>query len=218
MVENVGHLFRDRVRIDRDRHAADRLDRREAPVEARPVRPDHRDAVAAPDADRLQPDRERAHLVELFLPGPALPDAVILVTHRRPIAEALRIEQEILRERIGGSQCFCQTHFLPPLRHHAPRKTRVPDSGSFWVGGKFPRIRTRGNNALDRHEPRLPLSWACRVARAAGHISWNRLFCCLGALLRPRNCSAHWRRSHGSGRVRRSGAPPPRVPAGSCSS
>ena len=100
MVEDIGHFFGHRIRIDGNRHRAERLRGGERPVEPRPVCADYGDLVAAFHADRLQAERQRAHLVQLFLPGPALPDAVILEPHGRPAAKPLGVQQQIFGKRI----------------------------------------------------------------------------------------------------------------------
>ena len=80
--EFVGH----RVGIDRHRHRAEHLRRHHRPIELRPVGADDGDGLAALEAEPVQADRIGAHDLERLAPGPSLPNAEILVPHRRPIA------------------------------------------------------------------------------------------------------------------------------------
>ena len=112
MVEHIGHFVCDRVGIDGNRDCAERLRRREGPVEAWPVGPDDGDGVAAPETERLEANRQRPDFLELLAPGPALPDAVILVAHGGAIAQPLGIAQEVFRECVhvaGG----CRRNHVP---------------------------------------------------------------------------------------------------------
>ena len=68
MVEHIGHLVGDRVGIDRHGNRAERLRRREGPVEARPVGADDGDPVALREPERLQADGQAADLLELLAP------------------------------------------------------------------------------------------------------------------------------------------------------
>ena len=122
MVEHIGHLVGHRVGIDRHRDGAERLRRGKGPVEPRPVGADDGDLVAARQAERPQPERQVRDLVELLAPGPALPDAEILVAHGRAITQPLGIVQQIFRKcvRFAG-QCRRGHLTVPP----GPRGSRL---------------------------------------------------------------------------------------------
>jgi hypothetical protein len=119
---------------------------------AGPVRPHHRDFVAAGKTDRFEADGKCPHLVELLCPGPALPYAVILVAHGGAIAETVRIEQQILRKRIKRGRSFRQNP-IPPVGSVQPPlmpDRHLPPVGNPLLRRKFSRIAPSGNNALDR--------------------------------------------------------------------
>ena len=100
VVEDIGHLIGDRVLVDRHGHAAQGLRRGDRPVEPRAVVADDRQLVAAREPERLKAARERLDLGGNLRPAPALPDAVILLAHRRPLrAQAGMLEQHF-RKRI----------------------------------------------------------------------------------------------------------------------
>ena len=98
VIEHVDHLLGHRVRVDRHRNAAGGLHGGEGPVEARAVRPDDRHPIALRDAELEKPERERLDLGEHLPPGPFAPDAEVLVPHRHPGAELLRVAEEVVRE------------------------------------------------------------------------------------------------------------------------
>src|SRR5207249_6097557 len=58
VVPDVGELPGDRVLVDGDRDAAERLRGELGPVQARPVVADHREALAAGEAERGETERE----------------------------------------------------------------------------------------------------------------------------------------------------------------
>ena len=113
MREHIGQLFRDGVGIDRHRHDAERLGRHHRGIELRPVGADDRHGVAAAEPQPMQAERIGADLVEQLRPGQRLPNAQILVTHRRPAAEVARISDQQFRKgiRLGGS--MARHGFLP---------------------------------------------------------------------------------------------------------
>ena len=98
--EHIGELVRHRVGVDRNRHRAERLRRHHRSVNLRPVGADDGDGVAAPHAKPVQADRIGAHLVEQARPGPGLPDAHVLVTQRRPVAERAGVAHQQLRKGV----------------------------------------------------------------------------------------------------------------------
>ena len=101
VVDHVGHLVGDGIRVDRHRHRAERLAGAHRPIEARAVRPDHREFVAALEAEFVEADREGGDLLEHLRPGPGLPDAEVLVPDRRPRATHLRVADQELGKGIG---------------------------------------------------------------------------------------------------------------------
>jgi hypothetical protein len=123
MIEHIGHLLGHRVGVDGNGNGAESLRRGERPVKPRPVRPDDRNLVATPYTEFIQAERESAYLVELLRPIPALPDAVILEAHGRPVREARGVQQQIFWERVegfGGTRRRIHLR-LPPSR---PRMVR----------------------------------------------------------------------------------------------
>ncbi len=101
VLEDVDHFLGDGVLVERDGSRAERLRRGERPVEARPVRPDDRDVLAALEARLGEAACEPVHLVAHLAPGPALPDAQVLLANRGQRAAHLRMAQQELRERVG---------------------------------------------------------------------------------------------------------------------
>ena len=122
VVEDVGHLLRDRVVIDRHWHAAERLRRAHRPIQARPVGADNRHLVVALEAELPQTDRKRAYLLEHLRPGPHLPDAEVLVPIGRTARIKAGIAQQELGERIRASGLG--RHGNPPFTAQIPRATR----------------------------------------------------------------------------------------------
>jgi hypothetical protein len=102
MVEHELHLGGNGVLVDRQRDRADRLGGDHRPVEPRAIVADDGELVAAPEAERGEAGGKRAHFVARLAPGPALPDAVLLLAHRRPAAEARRVLVEQLRKGVGA--------------------------------------------------------------------------------------------------------------------
>ena len=100
MVEHKGHLFGDRILVDRHRHAAQRLRRGDRPIEPRPVVADDRELVAAPEADGRETAGERLDLGGDLGPAPALPDPVILLAVGRPLRPHPRMLEQQFRKRI----------------------------------------------------------------------------------------------------------------------
>src|SRR4029450_2414180 len=128
VIEDVGHLLRDRVGVDRHRHCAERLRGAHGPVEARSVGADDRHLVVALEAELRETDRKRAHLVEHLRPGPYLPDAEVLVSiGRAPRIEAGVAHQE-LGERIRASGIGRHGH--PPFTAPNPAGHKAPSCRS----------------------------------------------------------------------------------------
>ena len=100
VVENERHLLGDRILVDRHRHSAQRLGRRDRPIEPRPVIADDRELVAAAEPHRGKSAGERLDLGGDLGPAPALPDAVILLAVRRTIGPEPRMLEQKLWERV----------------------------------------------------------------------------------------------------------------------
>ena len=109
MAEHKGHLFGDRILVDRHRHAAQRLRRGDRPIEPRPVVADNRELVAAPEPAGREPAGERLDLGGDLGPAPALPDPVILFAIGRPARPHPRMLEQQFRKRIcrAGSSRDC---------------------------------------------------------------------------------------------------------------
>ena len=100
VLDHVGQLVRDRVLIHGNGDPAEGLGGTHRPVQARPVVPDDRELVAAPEAEGGETARERLDLAEGLVPVPRLPDPEFLLTDGGTPREALRVVEEQLRERV----------------------------------------------------------------------------------------------------------------------
>ena len=149
MGEHVTELVRHRVGIDRHRDDAERLRRHHRRVEPRPVGADDRHGVAALQPQAVQAGRIGAHLVEQLRPGERLPDAQILVPHRRPVAEVARIADQQFRKgvRVGGT--WARHGFLPKGCATVMRSAVFPLS-------RRPRGRSLASIRMDRRGPVKP--------------------------------------------------------------
>ncbi len=99
MPPHVRELAGDRVLVDRDCHAAQRLGRQLRPVEPRAVVADDRQGLVAPEAEGGQPEGEVTHVIVVFPPGVGLPDAAVLLADRGPVPALPRLDLEEPRER-----------------------------------------------------------------------------------------------------------------------
>ena len=97
VVQHVGHLVRNRVLVCGHRDAADALHGCKGGVQPRAVVADNGHDVAALEPQFAQANGKCAHLVAHLRPGPRLPDAEILVAHRRPVRVLHGIAQQQLR-------------------------------------------------------------------------------------------------------------------------
>ena len=91
VIDHVGHLLGHRVLIDRHRHGADRLGRHQGPIESRPIVADDGDLVAPAKAESGQAASQGLHLAQDLAPAPGLPDAIVLLAHRRPRSSRLGV-------------------------------------------------------------------------------------------------------------------------------
>jgi hypothetical protein len=87
-------LLRRRVPVHRDRDAPQHLGRADRPVEARPVVADDGEVVAALESQLREAPRQRPDFLGHLRPGPGLPDAHVLLAHRRPIGPHPGVVQE----------------------------------------------------------------------------------------------------------------------------
>jgi hypothetical protein len=116
VVEDVDHLLRDGVLVDRHRDATEGLGRGHGPVQARAVLADDMTHPAL-EPLRGEPAGERAHLALDLAPGPGLPDAEVFLANRRPVRTDLRVMQEQARKRVQlpghvallGSMRLCES-------------------------------------------------------------------------------------------------------------
>ena len=119
VVQHIDHLRRDRILVERHRHAAQRLRGGHRPVEPRPVVADDREVHPALEALRRKPAGQRAHLVLDLRPGPGLPDPEILLAGGRVTAAGRRVVQQQARERIqcgSGGHRFSSSNACPADR------------------------------------------------------------------------------------------------------
>ncbi len=94
MIQNIGDLVADGILVERHRHPARGPGRDHRPVERRAVAADDGDVVAPLQPQRQQAQRQRFDLGGRLGPGPALPDAVLLLAIGRALAEAVRVPRE----------------------------------------------------------------------------------------------------------------------------
>ncbi len=107
VVEDEGHLLGDRILVDRHRDAAQRLRRGDRPIEARAVVADDRELVAAREPERREPAGQRFDFGGDLGPAPALPDAVILLAHRRPVGAQPGMRHQHLGKGVQGIGIRC---------------------------------------------------------------------------------------------------------------
>ena len=100
MVEDIGHLFRHRVLIERHRHRAAHFGGDHGPVKRGAVAADDGDMVAPLDPKRHEAQRDGAHLGSRLGPGPALPDAEFLFPIGGIAAPARRVARQKRRNRL----------------------------------------------------------------------------------------------------------------------
>src|SRR5713101_2898165 len=112
---DVGELLGDRVLVHRDGSPAQALRRHLRPVESGPVVPDDGQAVAPPEPEGGQTERELAHLVVVLAPGPRLPDPAVLLADRGAGPEIPRVPLKQARQR----------HRLSHVGLHSPRSARA---------------------------------------------------------------------------------------------
>src|SRR5207244_12156874 len=79
VLDDVAHLVGQTVDVDADRHRAERLGAQLRVEPRRPVAADDRDALAPPQAERLEAERQGADVRRVVLPRDFLPDAVLFL-------------------------------------------------------------------------------------------------------------------------------------------
>ena len=122
VLQHIGHLVGDAVLVDRHRHRPERLHGGEGPIEPRPVGADHRHLLARLETEFLKAERVVAHQIGDLAPRPRLPDAEILLAHRRTIATVHGIPDQ----QFGKGVPFAGTGFS--RRRHArllPSASRI---------------------------------------------------------------------------------------------
>ena len=102
VIEDEHHLLGHGVLVDRHRHGAEALGCQHRPVELWPVVADDGDLVAALHAERREAAGDGPHICRRLGPVPGLPDAQILLAHRRPVAADRRLMQHELRKCVVG--------------------------------------------------------------------------------------------------------------------
>ena len=100
VLKHVNQLIGRRVLVERGRRCTEALRGDLRRIEPRPVVADHRQHVAALEADRRQAKREFAHLSIVLRPALAAPDAHRLLAHRGRASALGRIAHEQARD--GG--------------------------------------------------------------------------------------------------------------------
>ncbi len=135
VVEHIGEFRRLRVLVHRNRNAAQRLRRRDRPIETRAIVADDRQVHPALEALRCKPASERAHLLGDLAPGPGLPDAEILLPHGRSLAAHVCVVQQAPRKAIGHSsrpsQTAAPTTSYANLEKSGLRFSRKAENASF---------------------------------------------------------------------------------------
>ena len=124
MVEHIAHLLGHRVLVERYRHRAAGLRRDHRPVEMRPVASDDGDVVARLQPQRGEPGRQSQDLGLGLGPGPAAPDAEVLLAICRKVAELSRVPRQETGKRV-------ETFGASPMAHGPvilPSRDALPSS------------------------------------------------------------------------------------------
>ena len=114
VLEHVDEFLGCRVLIERRRRGAEALRRDLRRIKPRPVVADHRQHVAALEADGRAAERELAHHLVVVRPAERAPDAHRLLAHRGRTAARLSVAHEQARD--GGVRRQIGAHhaaFLP---------------------------------------------------------------------------------------------------------
>ena len=123
MRQHIGEFFGDRVGIDRHRNGAEHLCRHDGHIEPRPIAADDGHGVAAAQAEPGETGGVAARLLIDLAPGPGLPDAEVLVTDGRTLAELPGVAHQQFGKRV---QCR-----IRPLGHAASSPRLAPCWRSF---------------------------------------------------------------------------------------
>ncbi len=104
VLQEQPHLLRRRVPVHRNGHAPQHLGRTDRPVEARPVVADDGEMVAALESQLGEAPGQRPDFRGHLRPGGGLPDAHVLLAHRRPLGPRAGVVQEQPGKRVqrGG--------------------------------------------------------------------------------------------------------------------
>jgi hypothetical protein len=106
VAEHVLHLRHDPVRVEADRHPAERLGGELGDQPLRAIVAEYREHLAALEAKRRQPVREAADTSPVVRPARGLPDAEALLLHRDLVPARRREPVEKLGEgQLGRPHC-----------------------------------------------------------------------------------------------------------------
>jgi hypothetical protein len=94
VVPDECELLGDGILVHGHRHATQALHGELSGVQTRPVVPDDRQAVAPPEPEGGQPQREVSHLAVILPPRPRLPDPPVLLADGRTLSQLAGIAQE----------------------------------------------------------------------------------------------------------------------------
>ena len=112
VLDRKRHLGGGSILVERHRDRAEALRGGDARVDARPVRPDQDDMVAALQPTLGEAAGEGERLVGVAPPGPGLPDAEVLLADRGSRAAHLGVVQQEFRKRIERGGLY--SHRAPP--------------------------------------------------------------------------------------------------------
>src|SRR5262249_13563084 len=159
VVEDVLHLSLDRVLVERDGDAADRLRSQHGPVELGAVVPDDGHLVAARKAEGGQPEADQASLLVVVPPGVGLPDAEVLLADgdspRRPLGVGARqlgkgVERGIEGEGVPGQTALGRHLAVLPIvvRPGSISSRRIRSSRSVGSASVWTRLATSGVSSM----------------------------------------------------------------------
>ena len=160
VVQHVDEVGRGGVLVHRHRHAAQRLRGGHRPVQTGAVVADDREVHAAAESLRGQPAGKRANLGGGLAPRPGLPDAEVLLAHRRVVAANRRVMQQQARKRVEPG-----FHLLQPSLCWTSLPAAVGRCPFVALSGGSPILGLRQDRGNGRVAPFLH---AAREPRAVG--------------------------------------------------
>ncbi|MCP1730525.1 hypothetical protein M2192_002642 [Bradyrhizobium elkanii USDA 61] len=98
--ENKSKLISHSIGVDRNGDCAQRLRCHHGPVKLGPIGADYRNCLARPQAKAMQAGGVATYDLGNLSPGPALPDAKILMPERWPRAKLCRVSQQQFGKRV----------------------------------------------------------------------------------------------------------------------